>query len=205
MKSIAVLAALPLVLAVVALSVSSDDKGAAGATDGKTYVNGVVLDRDKKPIAGAEVALLVTGKNDSVAGIKSERNTGAYRFAVVLTGAFDISFTKAGYHPCVSKQLVEGHEHKISVVLYKRGERMSSSAAHDYLQSVDRLVFLMTAINRAGRDQFAKQFELMAETESLARPLPVLIEGSNKEVTALLADEQAGVRKRLVQVVPGAK
>lgn len=124
----------------------------------KITIEGVVFDSDRKPLLGVDVGVYVAGKKDSVMGGKIADKEGKYSFKVEVSDSFNIAFTKSGYRPCVMKQLKEGEDHRISLILYRRGEAFPASAAHAYLQSVDRLVFLAIALEKGKRNDFLKQF-----------------------------------------------
>jgi Carboxypeptidase regulatory-like domain len=124
----------------------------------KVHIEGYVFDSDRRPIAGVEVAVYVTGKTDSVIGTKTVEKTGKYSLDAEITGPYDISFTQTKYRPRVVTQLCDRQDQRISITLYRKGEPVPATAAHTYLQSVDRLIFLAISLPKNKRKEFLNKF-----------------------------------------------
>lgn len=111
----------------------------------KPEVSGRVFDSDNRPLAGVAVTVWVMGKGDSVAKATTGKD-GSYSITVEAESPFDVSFTKSKYRPCGVAYLAKQSPQQIGKVLYRRGEKMPVSAAHDHLQFVDRVAVLAASI-----------------------------------------------------------
>src|SRR5262245_39652453 len=105
----------------------------------KTEITGVVRDARGQLLGGVDVAVYVVGSPDPVASDKTKPMTGKYSISASLTASFDILYTHARYHPCVVSRLASRENQAIGKVLYLKGDPIPASAAHDLLQSVERI------------------------------------------------------------------
>lgn len=146
-----------LVLAIVCVTspafLAQEKKGGAVKVKGgarKTTISGAVFDSDDDPIRGVVVHILVAGKVGSV-GRATTDIKGAFAIALDLSGPFDVTFTKNKYRGCGVSFLAKQTDQCIGKVLYRKGEKMPLSAAHDHLLFLDRMLFQSLTLEPKGR------------------------------------------------------
>src|SRR5262249_28282104 len=89
---------------------------------------------------------------------------------------------------------------KISKVLYRRGEKMPPEAAHAFLHSVDRLVFLAALMPKEERQAFLRRFPEADEKYSLARDKTAFAGVDAGGLRELLMDEATKVDARMQKI-----
>jgi hypothetical protein len=124
----------------------------------KVHVEGYIFDSTGNPLGGVDVTVWVTGRPDSVAGTKSQGGTGKYSLDAEVSDVFDVGYTMTNYRSSVVKYLAEKKDQHISKVMYQDGEKMPPSAAHAYVQSLDRIAFFAMTLERKQRAKFLLEF-----------------------------------------------
>jgi hypothetical protein len=133
----------------------------------KVRLEGFVYDSADKPLGGVDVSVWVTGKSGSVGGTQTANQTGKYSVEIEVSGAFDISYTMSNYKSSVVNHLAENNNQQISKVMYRKGEKMPPSAAHAYLQSLERMTFLANSLRKEARRDFLLKFPEGKEKDEL--------------------------------------
>jgi hypothetical protein len=172
---------------------------ATGALAKSITIEGYILDSDGKPLPGVEIAVWVVGKEDAISTTKSDK-TGKYILkGLTLSGSFDVAYTHSRLMPSVISRLAESENQQISKVLYRKGERVSASVAHDYVQSVDRIAFLALALAKDQRKQFLAHLQESDNTPQfgLRESIPLIVEGTQKDVSEAIEEERQAVLNRL--------
>jgi hypothetical protein len=135
-----------------------------------------------------------------VKGGRTDPKTGKYSFEVNVSGSFDVSFIMSRYFTSVVTHLAEQKDQQISKVLYVRGEKVPATAAHEYLQSVDRILFLACTLPVEKRVQFVGKFD---SEPSNGGPFGLkfytadAFKGDNPTVVRLLLERQRELQTRI--------
>jgi len=98
-----------------------------------------------------EITILSFSSGAKIASATTDPTTGYYKIETQVQGTFDVAYSKTNYYYTVVSQLAEKKPQQISRVLYRDGEKVSAAAAHDILQSMDRLTFLLSALPKDDR------------------------------------------------------
>lgn len=120
-------------------------------------VDGFVLDRGGGAVEGVTVSIITVGRADPITTIRTDKN-GYYKMTVTLTGAFDLTYTHSKYLHCVVERLAESKNQQVSKTIFLKSEAQSANALQDYLQTLDRTVFLAGALAGESRDKLLTYF-----------------------------------------------
>jgi|SRR5579883_1988304 len=167
----------------------------------KIHVEGYVFDSDRNPLAGVDVGVYLAGKLGSVRGARTEEKTGKYVIDATVGDSYDLSFTMSKYRPRVVQQLAERQMQNISVVMYKKGEKMPAAACHTFLQSVDRLMFLATALEQVERRKFLSNLD-NGDWGFGLDPKVLPVEGATSAGKDFLEEERNQIEKRMNRIWP---
>jgi hypothetical protein len=123
----------------------------------KVKIEGYVYDAARMGIAGVDVTVWVAGRGDTIAGTRTNQD-GKYGLEVMVTDSFDIAYTKSKYNLSVVTPSSKKNDQQISRVLYLKGDKMPATAAHTFVQSINRVSFLASTIPKKMRKDFFAKF-----------------------------------------------
>jgi hypothetical protein len=132
------------------LGAASVSEAVAAQEPGEVTIDGFVRDTGSRPIAGVKVTLYPLGANTPSATGRSDED-GRYELRKKVGTTYDLLFSHSQTDPGHVTLLAEGKDQRISIKMYKRGEKRSAIAYNDALSAIERLLVMISSARLSER------------------------------------------------------
>ncbi len=166
---------------------------------GKKRADGYVFDSAGNPLAGVVVHAWLVGKAGTVVrGVTDVK--GAYSLTLAVAKSYDITYTKSGYLYAGVKRLAGTEDQHICKLLYRRGEKVTASAAQEHLQVLDRTLFLANMLHDKEAAVFLSELAGKESPRALFAEVPFEFrERIPEDVATSFRDAQTAIARRAIK------
>lgn len=148
------------------LAVSATPTPLTGEQGPEVVVDGFVRDTADRPIAGVKVSMYPLTSSSAAAQTETNQD-GRYQLRKNITTTYHLFFSHSTLDVASIAFLAEGRDQRISIKMYKRGEKRPVVAYNDSLNAIDRLHLMIASADKAERRGLEDAYLQMASAQLL--------------------------------------